>query len=133
MTTEPLKGFVEGSLKRSDQALKAATTLLENGLLADAVSRAYYAMFHAVTAILYHNGIRAKSHSSAITLFSEHIVKKGIVDKEAGKSLRKAFDLRQKSDYGIDVEYPVEVVEDLIRDAEKFIKRIKMALGLITE
>lgn len=118
-----------GSLRRADQALRAANTLLAEGLLADSVSRAYYAMFHAATAILYHYGLKAKSHSSAISLFGEHIVKSGLVDKEVGKSLRRAFDMRQKSDYGIDIDLPREMVKELISEAEQFVAQIKLVLS----
>lgn len=124
--------FVKGSLKRADQALKAANSLLEQRLLVDAVSRAYYAMFHAATAILYHYGLRVKSHSSAISLFGEHIVKTGLVDKEIGKSLRRAFDLRQKSDYEIDFEITQEKVKELVTEAKGFVTEIKAILGLTT-
>ena len=122
--------FVTGSLARADQALRAANTLLEAKLLPDAVSRAYYAMFYAATAILYHYGIRTKSHSSAISLFGEHIVKRQLVDKETGKSLRKAFDMRQQSDYAIDIELTGDTVKGLITAAERFVAQIKLALGL---
>ena len=44
MTTEPGKDYARVLLERTDEALKAARTLLEKGLLADAISRAYYAV-----------------------------------------------------------------------------------------
>lgn len=63
MMTEPLKQFVVDSLNRAEQSLQAAKVLLEKGLLADSVSRAYYAMFHATVGLLYQTGLHAKSHA----------------------------------------------------------------------
>lgn len=45
--------FVKASLKRAEKALKAARILFDNNELEDAVSRAYYAMFHATRALLF--------------------------------------------------------------------------------
>ncbi len=96
----------------------------------DSVSKAYYAMFHASVAILYHYGLTAKSHAGTIYLFDEHLVKKGIVDTEAGQSLRKAFTLRQLSDYDVQSEFDKKTVEELIVHADSFIVQIKAVLGL---
>ena len=52
MTRESSKKFVEASLLRAEKALRSAKLLEENGELEDAVSRAYYAMFHAARAII---------------------------------------------------------------------------------
>lgn len=39
--------------------------------------------------------------------------------------LRKAFDLRQKSDYELYTELNAETVKEAIKNAEKFIKKAK--------
>ena len=49
--------FVEASISRAERALRSAKLLLEHEELEDAVSRVYYAMFHAVKAILFSKGI----------------------------------------------------------------------------
>jgi uncharacterized protein (UPF0332 family) len=56
-------------------------------------------MFHAARTILFSKGVTAKTHRGTIFLFSEKIVKRGILSEEFADTLRKAFDLRQKSDY----------------------------------
>jgi len=61
-------------LIRSDEALLASQILLDKGLLADAISRAYYSMFYAAQAFLLSENIKAKSHSGTITLFGKEIV-----------------------------------------------------------
>jgi hypothetical protein len=56
MTTGHGKDYARVLLKRAEEALSAAQTLLERGLLADAISRAYYAVYYAAQSILYLNG-----------------------------------------------------------------------------
>jgi len=48
-------------------------------------------MFHAVQAILYTKGLKAKSHAGVKSLFGERIIKKGIINEELGKSFSRAF------------------------------------------
>lgn len=128
MTAGSSRRFVEASLLRAEKALRSAKLLLKYGELEDATSRAYYAMFHAAKAILFRKGLQAKTHKGTVSLFGEHIVKKGILSEEYADALRKAFDLRQKSDYELYAELDEEVVKETIKNAEKFIEKIKESL-----
>ena len=125
MTEETSKNYAKASLERAEKALKSAKLLQENGELEDAASRAYYAMFHAARAILFNKGISAKTHRGTISIFGEKIVKQGILNEEYADMLRKAFDLRQKSDYELYTELNAETVKEAIKNAEKFIKKAK--------
>ena len=125
MTEETSKNYAKASLERAEKALKSAKLLQENGELEDAASRAYYAMFHAARAILFSKGISAKTHRGTISLFSEKIVKQNILSEEYADTLRKAFDIRQKSDYELYAQPNVEVTKEIIKNAEKFINKIK--------
>jgi uncharacterized protein (UPF0332 family) len=82
MTKGPGKNYAAVLFERSDEALLAAQTLLEKGLLADAISRAYYAMYYATQAILTQSGLSSKSHSGTINIFGQEIVEKGKVPKQ---------------------------------------------------
>lgn len=128
MTRESSKRFVEASLLRAEKALRSAKILEENGELEDAVSRAYYAMFHAARAILFSKGVKAKTHRGTISLFGEKIVKEGVLSREFADMLRKALDLRQKSDYELYAELDEELVEEVIKNAGKFVEKIKELL-----
>jgi len=130
MTEASSRSFVEASLGRAEKALKSAKLLEQNGELEDAVSRAYYAMFHATRALLFSKGVNAKTHKGAISLFGEKIVKQGIMSEEYADMLRKAFDLRQKSDYEIYAETSVELVKEVIKNAEQFIEKAKELVAI---
>lgn len=125
MTEESSRNFVEASLERAEKALKSAKLLEENGQLEDAASRAYYAMFHAARALLFSKGVTARTHRGTISLFGEKIVKQGILHVEFADMLRKAFDLRQKSDYELYTELNAELVKEVIRNAGKLIEKVK--------
>jgi len=122
--------FVKTSLSRAESALRSAKLLLEHGELEDAASRAYYAMFHATRAILFSKGLKTKTHKGTVSLFGEHIVKKGVLGEEYADALRKAFDLRQKSDYEIYAELDGKLVKETVNNAEKFITKVKETLKI---
>lgn len=128
MTEEPSRNFVKASLERAEKALKSAKLLEENGELEDAASRAYYAMFHSARALLFSKGVSARTHSGTISLFGEKIVRQGILNEEFADMLRKAFDLRQKSDYELYTELDAKLVNEVIKNAEKFIKKARELL-----
>jgi len=125
MTEEPSKNYAKASLERAEKALKSAKLLQENRELEDAASRAYYAMFHAARAILFSKGLTPRTHRGTISIFGEKIIKQGILSEEYADMLRKAFDLRQKSDYELYTQLNAEAVKEAIRNAEKFIKKAK--------
>jgi len=130
MTMDSSRTFVKTSLSRAESALRSAKLLLEHGELEDAASRAYYAMFHATRAILFSKGLKTKTHKGTVSLFGEHIVKKGVLGEEYADALRKAFDLRQKSDYEIYAELDGKLVKETVNNAEKFITKVKETLKI---
>lgn len=124
MTEELSNRFVEASLKRANEALRGARILLEEGELYGAVSRIYYAVFHAAKAMLYSKGFKAKSHSGLRALFGEHIIKPGIMSREYSDTLRDVFDSRQLSDYEVYAEFDRYEVGTLADKAERFLKGV---------
>jgi len=130
MTMDSSRTFVKTSLSRAESALRSAKLLLEHGELEGAASRAYYAMFHATRAILFSKGLKAKTHKGTVSLFGEHIVKKGVLGEEYADALRKAFDLRQKSDYEIYAELDGKLVKEAVNNAEKLIAKVKETIKI---
>jgi hypothetical protein len=103
------------------ELLDVARENLEHGHPADSVSRAYYAMFHAATAVLLERGIERSSHGALISAFSEYIVKPGLLDKRYHASLRRAFDERSDSDYFASPRGTPDDAKEMILEAEEFV------------
>lgn len=75
-------------LESAEERLKAARLLLERQMYADAVSRAYYAVFQAARAALATRDLDSRKHSGIIGLFNQQFVKTGILPKDYGKILK---------------------------------------------
>jgi uncharacterized protein len=56
------RSMVVAEWNRARESLRAAETLTRDGLYADAISRAYYAILHAAKAALRVHDIVAESH-----------------------------------------------------------------------
>lgn len=82
---------IENLIQKAKKFHKSAELLYNNGDYDSCVSRCYYAMYFMVEALLIKNGLKAKSHKGAISLFGQHFIKTKILDYELGRSLRRAL------------------------------------------
>jgi uncharacterized protein (UPF0332 family) len=59
----------------------------------------HYAAFYAARALLALREVDAGRHSRVVSLFQQHFIKTDLVAAEIGKTLARAFEKRQNSDY----------------------------------
>lgn len=91
---------IQANLERAESSFQAAQLLLVSGFSDDAASRAYYAAFHAASALLVSRGLSFNSHAGVLRAISLNFVKTGQLDRSTGKDLNWLAELRQLSDYG---------------------------------
>lgn len=130
-----IKGTILAQLSKAEDKLNVARELLEKDYLDDAISRAYYAMFHAASATLLAEGIEIKSHSGLKTMFGLRLIKTGKIDKRYAKILDKLKDERENGDYDIITSFDREDAEKDVKEAELFLiemkRYLKKEFGLI--
>lgn len=125
------KSLIEGYVQKAGKKLKVAEKLFKSGDYEDAVSRAYYAVFHAAQALLLTEGEKAESHKGVVTLFGLFFVKTGKFTRNTGKYLAKLKDDRESGDYEVFSYIDRETAETAISEAQKFIKEGKAYLRKI--
>jgi uncharacterized protein (UPF0332 family) len=64
---------IADEMRRSRRALEAAELLRDRGLYDDALSRLYYALFHAMCALLVTAGVEPKRHRALPHLLGTHL------------------------------------------------------------
>lgn len=126
---KPSLDVIKEHFKISNRFLKSARLLKKDGDLRTATDRAYYAMFHAAEAALRMKGVTTKSHHGLISQFHQEYIKTGLVDPKLGAFLRKAFDMRQESDYEVYAEPDKKQVGELVERAHSFVKLLKQLLA----
>lgn len=114
---------VGGHLSRAQELLRASADLFEHGFRADSISRSYYAMFHAATAVLLLLGVERSSHKALISAFGEFVVKRGLMEIQYHGYLRKAFEARSESDYLPSSSETAEDASAILEQAGDFVRR----------
>ncbi|MEW5767196.1 MAG: HEPN domain-containing protein [bacterium] len=125
---QTIRDMIAGQMNKAAEKLAAAKSLAKEGFFDDAISRAYYSMFHAAAAVLLTEGITVNSHSALKSMFGLHIVKTGKLDKHFGKMLNKIKDERENGDYDIFTFFEDEDAKKDIKEAENFLNRMKKYL-----
>ncbi|MCI0476724.1 MAG: HEPN domain-containing protein [Anaerolineales bacterium] len=143
--------FVEGEFRQMDDATRKTIRyhvdnaryfweqglLLKEKFLRGAVSRAYYAAFHMATAALYAVNVVRGKHRGVEGAISQFLVKPGLIESEYHKMFGELMRGRIVSDYGGERDpdgrikqeiLPDAVMEQMLKDAERFIARMEQFL-----
>jgi len=105
---------------RATEALSAAEALLEAGLLADSISRAYYSAFHWLRALLVSRGVEPRSHSGALHLFDLELVRTSVFPASCNRLLGALQRARELADYDAAVAFTAEEAAPQLEDARAF-------------
>jgi uncharacterized protein (UPF0332 family)/predicted nucleotidyltransferase len=144
--------FVEGEFRKMDKNTRGAIqdylTITENfwrlamydkqgGFLEGAVSRAFYAAFHAASAALFAVNVVRGKHSGVEAALSQFLVKPGLFEREYKDIYTRLMKGRIVTDYGGERDergvpefkkLSEGEMEQMLVDAERFIARMKRFL-----
>ena len=115
------KALITAYLEKADQKLAVARRLLAASDHDDAVSRAYYAAFHAVRALLVTAGQNPTTHHGAVTLFNLLFVKTGKFDRELGRFFTNLKDDRETADYELFANVDRALAETAVMEASRLL------------
>ncbi len=119
---------IEALLKKALDSIKGARLLSDDELYGFAVSRAYYAMFYLVSAVLLTKGLNFSKHQAVVAAFGQHFVKTGIFKHKFHQYLVEAFEQRQIGDYEPMEEITKETAQKSIDRAEEFLVAVRAYL-----
>jgi len=125
---EKRKQIVAAYLTRSHEDIDTARLLLANGRYKVALTRAYYAIFYAASAMLLSEGIKRSKHSGVQSAFRQSFIKSGVIEAEYSDIYGAARDARELSDYELWFMPAEEFAEIIIADAERFVARMERYL-----
>lgn len=79
--------------------IKSAQILLDAGEYRSSNNRAYYGIYHAISAIHALDGNSYKRHKDALANFNKEYVKTEIFPRNIGRRISEAAEIRHASDY----------------------------------
>lgn len=116
---------VRHRLQVAREDLETAKLTLEAGQYRGANNRAYYCIFHAITAVLTLEGVGFKHHKDTLGYFNRNYIHTGIFPKELGRNIVKAEEIRHASDYDVFYSATEETATQQIETAEQLLRLVK--------
>ena len=119
-------------LSQAKENLEESEILFKMNKFKGASNRAYYAIFHAIKAILALEQKDFKKHSSVIAYFNKEYINKQVFSKELGKDITNIRLYREKSDYvdfyiitKEDCEIQINKAKNIISSIEEYLSNQK--------
>jgi uncharacterized protein (UPF0332 family) len=128
MTEVPL-GTAELELARARRFLEAGQHLQRGGFFEDAVSRAYYAVFHGACALLASIGRTVRTHDGLRAAIAQHFVRPGHVDAKYSRLLARIAADRNDADYGAVATFQAQDAEQDLVQAGEFVAEVERYLA----
>lgn len=128
MTDEGRRASASDELDRADEELRAADHLLSVAIPRVALTRAYFACFHAVRSLLYSNDLEPRTHQGTLHLFQLHFVKPGSFDPGDGRLLVRLQKYREEADYAEAFIVDTEGARQELDQARAFVARVRARL-----
>lgn len=125
MLFEEKKALSNARYEHAVECLDAAKALLESANFKSAANRSYYAVFHAMRAVLAYDGIDMKKHSGVSSEFRKLYIKTGIFDIRLSDIISVLFDIRTDSDYNDFFVISKDEVVEQVENAAFFLATIK--------
>ncbi len=129
MTGEGRNAATAAELDLADEELRAAGELLVAGFPRIALARAYFALFHAVRARLYAEGLEPRTPAGVQHLWNVHLVRTGVYDPAASRLLARLQKFREEADYAQGFVVDEAGAREEIEAARELVERIRQDLA----
>lgn len=116
---------IDDLIEKAEKFLHTAEYTLSTGDYDSCASRGYYVMFFMAEAALLTKRLTSSSHKGVMSLFGEHFVKTGALEKHLGNAINRAYRQRIIGDYGVDRRVTKEEAEELLNAARDFVGKVK--------
>jgi hypothetical protein len=117
--------IVTRELEKAQRTYDDAVFCANEGKWEAAANRFYYALFHAMSALLVNDGYQVKSHRGILSMFGEHYIRTEIFSRQDGSLLSDLVLMRDNADYNCFFEADAEKLQPYIEPTQLLIDKIK--------
>ncbi|MFH1829544.1 MAG: HEPN domain-containing protein [Pseudomonadota bacterium] len=114
----------QGYRSRAKEELEASRAMLEGRFYAASISRAYYAVYYAMTSLLIEMDIMTKTHKQTAIEFRKHFIRTKKLDVKYSNILDELFNVRMLSDYDAIPEIDETRAGHLLNSARDFVNAV---------
>lgn len=129
LSNEERNTLVALEMKKAREAYEDIGILIAANRLNGAANRMYYAVFHAVCALLIYDGHQVNTHKGSHALFSLHYIKTGILPREYGQLYNQLQTMREESDYNCAYDVEMDELLQRLEPAKRFIEDIEKVVN----
>ena len=122
---EERKAIVKLELDKAENTYEEIEILTNAHRWSGAANRMYYAVFHAINALLIYDGHHVNTHRGSHAVFSQFYIKTGIFPAKFSKLYSNLQTLREESDYNCIYNVTEQEIADAIVPARELIDAIK--------
>lgn len=123
MTRENRIANARAEIAAAADAVRVAEAALAIDVRRDAMSRAYYVVFHAARALLLLEGAEPRTHASVARMLGEQLVRTGKVDARGALLVTRLHAYRQSSDYAYTFAIDMGDAERELTEGRAFVER----------
>jgi len=120
--------LVELEIEKADKTFSQVAVLQREKYWDTMANRLYYALFHAVSALLINDRREVGSHKGAAIRFHQYYVKTGVFSEEEGSFYSQMETLREKSDYNCFFSISETDIVSKVVPASQFIEKVKQQI-----
>jgi uncharacterized protein len=131
VTSEGQKLASEEELRMADEELRAAEQLIAIGLYRIALTRVYFAVFHAARGALYARNLDPKTHQGVMTLFNQHVIRPGLMEVKSARVLARLQKFREQADYAEAFVVDLSGTQEELAAARESVQRPRRCLRTV--
>ncbi|WP_455624748.1 HEPN domain-containing protein [Parabacteroides sp.] len=118
-------------MRNARTCVREAVYLCEGQFFNAAMTRFYYACFHAASALLIANGIEVKTHNGVRLMLGREFVQTGKFPQSLGRFYTNLYNKRQDGDYDDFIFFEDEDLKEVQPQVDEFIARIEELIHTI--
>lgn len=131
LNPEERKSVVTLEYEKACKTFNQVERLAEENMWDFVANRLYYALFHAVLALLINDGHSAGTHRGVVAMFGMHYVKTGIFSTDDGKLYSRLQTMREESDYNCAYQAEETDIRPNIEKVGLLIAKIRNHLSIL--
>ena len=124
LNDEERRIIVNLELEKATNTMAQIPALQKLGYWDNIANRLYYAVVHAVNALLINDGHPVNTHKGVIALFGNYYIRTGIFASEDGRLYSDLQTMRNNSDYNCSYDATQQEIEPMIDPTKELISKV---------
>jgi uncharacterized protein (UPF0332 family) len=124
LTNDERSTLVKLEIRKAQETYEEIAILTAANKWSGAANRLYYAVFHAINALLIHDGHSVNTHQGSHAIFNLYYIKTGLLPRDFGRLYNQLQTMREESDYNCAYDISSDELNEKIEPARQLIEKI---------